>query len=111
MRNFNLEPAALIAGLNAVIALAVAFGLPLSADQSNAVIVVATGLLGLWIAVVTRPIVPAAVATTVGTILTALGAFNLNWSEEKIGTVVAATSVILGLAIRVNVTPVAKARA
>ena len=111
MRIFGYEPAALLAALNALVAVVVSFGLPLSTDQANAVTTIATAGIGIWIALMTRPIVPTAVATLVGTVLTALAAFNLELSEEKVGSLVALTSIVLGLLIRANVSPATAVRA
>lgn len=105
MKIFGYEPAVLLAGLNAAVALLVSFGLPLSSTQANAITVIATAGIGIWIALLTKPVAPTAVATLVGTALTALGAFHAHLSDTQVSSVVAVVSIVLGLLLRANVSP------
>lgn len=105
MKIFGYEPAVLLAGLNALVAMLVSYGLPLSSDMANAVTTIATAAIGIWIAVMTRPVAPTVVAAGVGTILTALAAFRLDLSDTQVGSTVAVVSVVLGLLLRANVSP------
>lgn len=105
MRIFGYEPAVLLYALNAGVALLVAFGLDLSKDQVSAVTMVATAVLTIVAAVVTRPIVVSTITAAAASLLTAVAAFGLHLSGDQIGTAVTALSVALMLLLRQNVTP------
>lgn len=106
----KFEPAILLAGLNALLALLVSFGLPLTHPQVAAVTTIATAVLAIVTVLMTRPIVVPTITGAVSTLLTAVAAFGLNLSTDQIGAVVALLSIVLGLILRTNVTPAAKAR-
>jgi hypothetical protein len=105
------NPAVVIAALNSVVALLVSFGFPLSEARANAITVIATAVLGIVIAVLTRPILPATVAALVGTILTAVGAFGYQMSSAQIASIVAVVSLAAGFVIRQFVSPAPSVRA
>jgi hypothetical protein len=102
---FRLEPAAILYGLNALIALLVAYGLPLTQDQTGAIVTVATAVLAIWAALTTRPVVVSTITGAVGTALAAVAAFGLELSADQIGATVMALSVVLALLLRQNVSP------
>lgn len=103
---FGREPAAILYGLQALLAVAVAFGLfGLTEDSAAWVMTIANGVMALIVAVVTRPVVVSALTGAVQTILTGAIAFGLPLTEAQMGTVIAALSVVLGLILRPNVSP------
>lgn len=107
MRIFGFEPAVILYSLNAGVALLVSFGLPLSGDQVAAVTVIATAILTIWTAIVTRPVAVSAITGALATALAAVGAFGLELSDEQQGSLVTAVSVVLALLLRSNVSPAA----
>lgn len=106
MRIFGYEPAVWLYSINAGVALLVAYGLPLSQGQVAAISTIATALLTVVTAVMTRPVPVSALTAAVGTGLAAAAAFGLNLSADQIGTTVAALSIVLALVLRANVSPV-----
>lgn len=105
MRVFGFEPAAILYGVNAAVALLVAYGLDLSQDQVAAISVIATALLTIVTAAMTRPVVVSSITAAVGTCLTAVAAFGLHLSADQISATVTALSIVLGLLLRQNVSP------
>jgi hypothetical protein len=103
---FKYEPAVYLYAANALVALAVAYGLPLTELQTAAVTTIATAVLTVWTAFRTRPVDVSAVTAAVGIALTALTAFKLNLSSDMIGTTVGFGSILLALVLRQNVSPV-----
>jgi hypothetical protein len=102
---FRAEPATILYGVNAAVALLVAYGLDLSTDQVAAISVIATGVLTVVTAATTRPVVVSSITAAVGTCLTAVAAFGLHLSADQIGATVTALSIVLGLLLRQNVSP------
>lgn len=102
---FGYEPAVLIYALNAAVALVVAFGAPLSSGEVGAVTTIATALLAIAAAVMTRPIVVSSITGAVGTALVAVAAFGLHLTANQIGATVTALSILLALLLRQNVSP------
>ena len=103
---FGREPAAILYGLQALLAVAVAFGvLGLTEESAAWAMTIANGVMALIVALVTRPIVVSAMTGAVQTILTGAVAFGLPLTEAQMGTIIAAMSVILGLILRPNVSP------
>jgi hypothetical protein len=105
---FAFEPAAILYGINAGVALLVAYGLPLTAEQTGAITTITTAVLAAVVALRTRPVVVSTVTGAVGTALAAVAAFGLDLSADKIGATVMALSIGLALLLRQNVTPAAK---
>ncbi|HEY9412503.1 MAG TPA: hypothetical protein VIP77_23210 [Jiangellaceae bacterium] len=105
MRIFGYEPATILYGVNAAVALLVAYGLDLSKDQVSAITLIATALLTVATAVMTRPVVVSSVTAAVGTCLSAVAAFGLHLSADQIGASVTALSIVLALLLRQNVSP------
>jgi hypothetical protein len=108
VRIFGYEPAVIMYALNAVVALLVAWGLHLTTGQVDAVSVIATSVLSIAVAVMTRPIVVSGIAAAAASGLTALAAFGLDLSQEKISTTVMVGSIVMMFLLRPNVTPTAK---
>lgn len=105
MKGLKWEPAVYLYGLNSVVALAVAFGLPLTSTQTAAVATIATAVLGGVSAAMTRPVEVSAITAALATALTAAGAFGLHLSADKIGTLVTVLNLAIALLVRQNVTP------
>jgi hypothetical protein len=108
---FGLEPSVIVYGLNALVALLVSFGLPLSHAAVAAVATVATAVLAIVVAAMTRPVVVSTITGAIGTLLVAVGAFGLHFSTDQIGAATAFLSIVLALLLRQAVTPAAKVRA
>lgn len=102
---FSYEPATILYGVNAAVALLVAYGLDLSKDQVSAISVVTTALLTIVTAAMTRPVVVSSITAAVGTCLTAVAAFGLHLTADQIGATVTAISIVLALLLRQNVSP------
>lgn len=102
---FSYEPATILYGVNAAVSLLVAYGLDLSKDQVSAITVIATGLLTVITAAMTRPVVVSSITAAVGTCLTAVAAFGLHLTADQIGATVTAISIVLALLLRQNVSP------
>lgn len=105
MNHVKLEPAVILYGLNAVVALLVSFGLPLDADKTGAITVFATAVLAIWTAATTRPVVVSSITGAVGTMLAAVAAFGFDLTANQIGSVVTVLSIVLALLLRQNVSP------
>lgn len=106
MKIFGYEPAIYLYALNSGVALLVAYGLPLNHGQVAAVTVVATAILTVITAFLTRPVDVSALTAAVGTGLVAAAAFGLHLTTDQIGSTVAALSLVLALVLRANVSPV-----
>jgi hypothetical protein len=105
MRGPRWEPALYLSIVNAALAAAVAWGLPLSHIQTAAVITIVTAVLAMATAVLTRPVEVSALTGAGVTLLTALGAFGLHLTQAQLGTGVALVSIVLGLILRQHVSP------
>ena len=104
-RIFGYEPAVIIYALNAAVALFVSFGLPLSHDMVGAVTTIATAVLSIYVAAVTRPVVVSTITAAAASVLTAVAAFGLHLTTDQVGTVVTALSIGLALLLRQAVSP------
>lgn len=105
MNHFKADPAVILYGLNAVVALLVSFGLPLGTAQVGAITVVFTAVLAIWTAATTSPVVVSSITGAVGTALAAVAAFGFNLTANQIGSVVTVLSIVLALLLRQNVSP------
>lgn len=111
MRIFGYEPATILYGVNAAVALLVAYGLDLSKDQVSAITLIATALLTVITAAMTRPVVVSSITAAVGTCLAAVAAFGLHLSADQIGASVTVLSIVLALLLRQNVSPAPEVKA
>jgi len=102
---FRFEPALYLYMLNSAVALAVAFGLNLSATQTAAITTIATAVLAIATAFLTRPVAVGSVTAAVGTGLAAAAAFGLHLSPNQTGTLITALSIVLALLLRQHVSP------
>lgn len=105
VRIFGREPAVWVYTINVLVAVLVAYGLPLSQVQVATVSTVSTAVMALIVAILTRPFIVSALTGAVGTTLTAIAGFGLVLSEAQIGATVTALSVVLALVLRANVSP------
>jgi hypothetical protein len=106
MKNqFRLEPAVIAYVVNSAVALLVAFGLPATDAQVDAVTVITTALAAAVTAAMTRPVVVPTLTGALATIMAALAAFHWEFTAEQIGQTVGFASIVLALALRVNVSP------
>lgn len=108
---FRWEPALYLQLLNAAVALVVAFGLPLSAEMTGAITIIATAVFTIVTAVMTRPIAVSVITGAVQSALIAVAAFGLELHQDQIGAVVTLLAIVLGLLTRQAVTPEVKTRA
>jgi hypothetical protein len=102
---FRYEPALYLYMINSAVALLVAFGLNLTATQSAAISVIATAVLSVVTAALTRPVAVGSITAAVGTGLAAAAAFGLHLSPNQTATGITALSIILALLLRQHVSP------
>lgn len=101
------DPAVILYGVQALLAVLVAFGVfGLNETSAAWVLTIANGVMALVVAVVTHPFVVGGVTGAIQTILTAAVAFGLPLTEAQTGTIIAALSVVLGLMLRPNLSPI-----
>jgi len=111
MKGFKYEPALILYGVNAGIAVAIAFGLNWTPTQSAAATVAVTAVLGIITALLTRPVSVSVIVAAFTSGLVALGAFGLHLGTPAVSSLAALLSVLLGVLLRVHVSPVAVQRA
>lgn len=105
MNTFKFEPAVILYGINALVALLVAYGLPLDHGQVGAITTIATAVLAVVAAAMTQPVSVSAITGAVGTALVAAASFGLHLSANQIGATVTVLSIVLALLLRQNVSP------
>jgi hypothetical protein len=101
------EPTVLLYSLNAVVALAVSFGLHLGHNQEAAVMTIAAAVLTMTTAAFTRPIAVSALTGGLVTALTAAGTFGLHLTTSQVGSLVTVVTIVLMHTLRANVSPAA----
>jgi hypothetical protein len=107
MKILGRDPAAILYGLQSLLAVVVAFGV-ITGDAADYTMTIANGVMALIVALTTRPVVVAAIPGAAQTILTGIVAFGmpgLSFSTEQQGVIIAALAAILGLLLRQNQTP------
>lgn len=105
------EPAALAGVLQALISLAVSWGLNLTAAQAGGIEAAGTAVLAILVARSVRPFPVAALTgamTTIGTLLMAFGVPHVTAGE--VSAVNAILASVLALILRGHVTPLASAK-
>lgn len=105
---WSFEPALILYVINTGVSILVSFGLNLGTTQTAAISTIATAVLGLIAAALTRPIVIPTITAALSTALVATAAFGWHLPPEKISGVVAAVSLVLGLVTRQLVVPKSK---
>jgi di/tricarboxylate transporter len=103
---FGYEPVKIVAALNALVALVVGFGLPLTADQTKATETIFTGLAAAAIWWMTKPRIVSGLSGILVTTLTGFAAFGLPVTGNQISLMVTAAMLVFGLLLRQNVSPV-----
>src|SRR5256885_4408899 len=108
---FGYEPVKIVAALNALVALFVGFGLPLSVDQTKATETIFTGLAAAVIWWTTRPRIVSGLSGIMVSVLTGFAAFGLPVTGNQISLMVTAAMLVFGLLLRQNVSPAQAKRA
>jgi len=104
---FGRDPAAILYGLQSLLAVLVAFG-TLTGDAADYTMTIANGVMALIVALTTRPAVVAAITGAAQTILTGIVAFGLpglSFTTEQQGVIIAALAAVLALMLRQNQEP------
>lgn len=107
MHGFKWYPAGYLYALNTVVALVVAFfpGLHVTHTQTAAITTIATAVLAVVTALMTRPPAVPVIAGALGTMLVAAGAFGLHLTDGQTATLVAFVSLAVAFFTHQNVTP------
>jgi hypothetical protein len=109
LRVIKTEPTVLLYSLNAVVALAVSFGLHLGHTQEAAVMTLAAAVLTAVTAAATRPVAVSALTGALATALTAAGTFGLHLTVQQTGTLVTVVTLVLMHGLRASVSPAGRA--
>lgn len=107
MKILGRDPAAILYGLQSLLAVLVAFG-TITGSAADYSMTIANGVLALIVAFTTRPVVVAAITGAASTILTGIVAFGLpglTFTDVQQGAAIAALSAILALLLRQNQSP------
>jgi hypothetical protein len=99
------EPTVLLYSLNAVVALAVSFGLHLGHTQEAAVMTLAAAVLTMVTAAATRPVAVSALTGALATALTAAGTFGLHLTAQQTGSLITVVTLVLMHGLRGSVSP------
>jgi hypothetical protein len=106
VRLFGREPAAVLYAVNAVIAFVVTLpSVGLSEEAAGWLMTVASGVIALIVAVLTRPFVVSALTGALQTVLAGLASFGLPITPQMTATFIVLVSAVLALALRANVSP------
>lgn len=108
MKNIKFEPALVLGLVHTIIALVVAFGLPLSKDQTGAIIALVSALVGIASALAVHPFHWPLILGAVHSALALLLSFGLHLTPSQQGAVLAVTAAILSIITRQLVTPETK---
>lgn len=103
-------PAAVLYGLNAVLALVVSFGF-LSPTTAHIITTVAMGVVGLIVACLVRPVHVAVISAAVTSILTGIAGFGLHFTDAQIGAIGTLVSILATIFAHQVLTPNAAAGA
>lgn len=107
MKILGRDPAAILYGLQSLLAVLVAFG-TITGSAADYSMTVANGAMALIVALTTRPVVVAAITGAAQTILTGMVSFGLpglTFTTEQQGVIIAALSAVLALLLRQNQSP------
>jgi hypothetical protein len=103
------DPAAILYGLQSLLAVLVAFHVFGLNDQSaDWVMTIGNGVMALIVVVTTRPFVVAAITGAVQTVMTGVVAFGLpglTFTQAQQGVIIAALAAVLALLLRQNQEP------
>jgi hypothetical protein len=110
LRKLTLNPAAVLYVINAIVAMVVTWGWHPGQGATAAIDTIATGVLTVIAAFLTRPVGLSTAAAAAITVFTAFGAFGLHWDPTRITSTVAVASIILGFALHALGIPFVAAR-
>jgi hypothetical protein len=99
IRKFLLNPTVILYFVNALLALAVAWGWHLSTTEAGAVDTITTGVLTIADAFLVQPVSVAVIMSAAATVVTAFAAFGLDVSADRVTATAAVISAVLGLAL------------
>jgi hypothetical protein len=103
----NREPTLIIQTISGILAVIVATGpTGLTAEQAALIIAAVTALLGVFNALLVRPVAPPAFIALVGAGAALLAGYGLDVSQQVVGAVTAAVVSVLALLTRAQVTPI-----
>ena len=102
---FGREPAAIVATIEAALALAVAFFLHITSGQVGLIMAVVTAALAVYTAVVTHDRLLAVVVGLAKALLALGVGFGLHLSPEQSAAIIAFVTVAMGLFNRQQTTP------
>lgn len=108
LNRLKTEPALVLGLVQAILALVVALGLPLSKDQTGAVIALVGALVGIANALAVHPFQWGLAQGAVQAAMACLVAFGLHLTPQTQGSVLAVTSAIIAVLTRQLVTPETK---
>ncbi|ROO82564.1 hypothetical protein EDD29_0044 [Actinocorallia herbida] len=106
--SLRFETARALYALNALLALLVSFGLPLSDAKATAITAIVTGGLSIIVVIQTRPIVVSGIASATTTILTSVAAFGYELTADQVGGLVTVLSLLLAAVLGPEVASKAK---
>jgi hypothetical protein len=103
---FGREPALVIQAISALLALAVAFGVPGLNDGLAAAITAAiTAAAAAWVALHVQPIAPTVFTGLITSLATLAAGFGLDLSQQQVGLVALAATALMAMLTRAQVTP------
>jgi hypothetical protein len=111
LRFVKLNPASILFAVNAIVAMAVAWGANLSPDQTGAITAIVTGILTIVTAAATRPVGLQLILGAATAIVTAMATFGLDLTSAQIGTGVTVLSIVLAGVFHLAHVPVSAAKA
>lgn len=104
---FGREPALVIQGVSAVLAMLVGFGVRGLDDGLVAAIAAAlTAAAGVYTALYVRPIQPTIFGSLIATLATLGAAFGLDWDQQQVALVTLASQALVALLTRPQQVPV-----
>lgn len=104
------EPAVVLLGVNAAVAIATAWGLKMTPQETATLLASTTAFLALLVAILARPVNIPIIKGAIISLFTALEGFHYHLSQPKVAATVAGLSLILGLLFRQNLTPTVNTR-
>src|SRR5260221_3146253 len=110
LKIIKLNPSAILFGLNAVIAMATAWGLNLSQQGQGALVTIATAVITIATAWRTRPVGLQLITGAVASAAVAFGAFGLHLSADQVSTGTVVLSTLLAGIFHLAHTPVTQFR-
>jgi len=99
VRKLTLNSAVILYGINAVIALVVAWGAHVSPHTVGAIDTIIAGVITLITLFTVRPVEIPAVIGALTTITLALSAFGLHLTDTQVGATAAVASIALGIVL------------